>query len=37
VPAALGDGLVVPFLNGIGHVALLRRRYPADQVVAATM
>jgi len=36
-PAALGDGLVVPFLNGIDHVALLRRRYPADQVVAATI
>ncbi len=36
-PASLGDGLVVPFLNGIDHVALLRRRYPADQVVAATI
>jgi 2-dehydropantoate 2-reductase len=36
-PAALGDGLVVPFLNGIDHVPLLRRRYPADQVVAATI
>ena len=36
-PAALGGALVVPFLNGIEHVALLRRRYPADQVVAATI
>jgi 2-dehydropantoate 2-reductase len=36
-PAALGDGLVVPFLNGVDHVALLRRRYPAAQVVAATI
>jgi len=35
--AALGNALVVPFLNGIDHVALLRRRYPADQVVAATI
>jgi 2-dehydropantoate 2-reductase len=35
--AALGGALVVPFLNGIDHVALLRRRYPADQVVAATI
>jgi 2-dehydropantoate 2-reductase len=38
VPAeALGGGLVVPFLNGIDHVAWLRRRYPADQVVAGTI
>jgi 2-dehydropantoate 2-reductase len=38
VPAeALGDGLVVPFLNGIDHVAWLRRRYPPDQVVAGTI
>lgn len=38
IPAsALGDGLVVPFLNGIDHVAWLRRRYPADQVVAGTI
>jgi 2-dehydropantoate 2-reductase len=28
---------VVPFLNGIDHVAWLRRRYPADQVVAGTI
>jgi 2-dehydropantoate 2-reductase len=38
VPAgALGDGLVVPFLNGIDHVAWLRERYPPDQVVAGTI
>jgi len=38
VPAeVLGDGLVVPFLNGIDHLAWLRRRYPADQVVAGTI
>jgi 2-dehydropantoate 2-reductase len=35
--AAVGDGLVVPFLNGIDHVAWLRERYPADQVVAGTI
>jgi 2-dehydropantoate 2-reductase len=38
VPAeTLGDGLVVPFLNGIDHVAWLRGRYPPDQVVAGTI
>ena len=38
VPAqALGDGLVVPFLNGIDHLAWLRERYPPDQVVAGTV
>jgi 2-dehydropantoate 2-reductase len=36
-PEALGDALVVPFLNGADHVALLRDRYPADQVVPATI
>jgi 2-dehydropantoate 2-reductase len=36
-PEVLGDGLVVPFLNGIDHMAWLRRRYPADQVVAGTI
>jgi 2-dehydropantoate 2-reductase len=35
--AALGDGLVVPFLNGIDHVAWLRERYPPEQVVAGTI
>jgi 2-dehydropantoate 2-reductase len=38
VPAeALGGGLVVPFLNGVDHIGWLRGRYPADQVVAATI
>jgi 2-dehydropantoate 2-reductase len=36
-PAVLGGGLVVPFLNGIDHVAWLRRRYPPGQVVAGTI
>jgi 2-dehydropantoate 2-reductase len=36
-PGAVCDALVVPFLNGIDHVAWLRERYPADQVVAATI
>ena len=36
-PEVLGDALVVPFLNGIDHVAWLRQRYPADQVVAGTI
>jgi 2-dehydropantoate 2-reductase len=34
---ALGGGLVVPLLNGIEHLDLLRERYPAEQVVAATI
>jgi 2-dehydropantoate 2-reductase len=36
-PEALGGGLVVPFLNGVDHVAWLRERYPPDQVVGATI
>ena len=37
VPAeVLSGGLVVPFLNGIDHMAWLRERYPAGQVVAGT-
>jgi len=36
-PAVLGDALVVPFLNGIEHVARLRDRYPDEQVVPATI
>jgi 2-dehydropantoate 2-reductase len=35
--AALGDGLVVPFLNGIDHVELLRRAYPSANVAPATI
>ncbi|MER5184148.1 2-dehydropantoate 2-reductase [Streptomyces sp. NPDC002896] len=34
---ALGPGLVVPLLNGIEHLDLLRERYPAEQVAAATI
>ncbi len=34
---ALGRGLVIPFLNGIDHVELLREVYPPDSVVAATI
>ncbi|OAH14495.1 ketopantoate reductase family protein [Streptomyces jeddahensis] len=34
---ALGSGLVVPLLNGIEHLDLLRERYPAEQVAAATI
>ncbi len=34
---ALGDALVVPFLNGIDHVDLLRAAYSPSSVAAATM
>jgi 2-dehydropantoate 2-reductase len=38
VPAeALGDGLVLPLLNGVDHMAELRGRYPAAQVVAGAI
>jgi 2-dehydropantoate 2-reductase len=38
VPAeALGDGLVLPLLNGVEHLALLRTRFPAAQVVAGAI
>ncbi|MGH7763114.1 MAG: ketopantoate reductase family protein [Candidatus Dormibacteraceae bacterium] len=38
VPAnVLGDGLVIPLLNGIDHVELLRTIYPPGSVVAATI
>ena len=38
VPAdVLGDALVVPFLNGVEHLAVLRERYPAARVVAGTI
>lgn len=36
-PEALGDGLVVPLLNGVEHMAVLRDRYPAEQVVAGVI
>src|SRR5438105_3376211 len=34
---ALGHGLVVPLLNGIEHIDLLRQVYPPEQVVAGTL
>ncbi|MFI9149351.1 ketopantoate reductase family protein [Streptomyces sp. NPDC053367] len=38
VPAeTLGDGLLVPFLNGVEHPAALRKRYPADRVAPAVI
>lgn len=38
VPAdAVGRGLVIPFLNGLEHVDLLRSVYPPSSVVAATI
>lgn len=33
----VGRALVVPFLNGVDHVGVLRGRYPDAQVVAATI
>ena len=35
--SALGDAIVIPFLNGIEHVELLRSVYPASSVVPATI
>lgn len=38
VPAeALGDGLVLPLLNGVEHMTALRTRFPAAQVVAGAI
>jgi 2-dehydropantoate 2-reductase len=38
VPAnVLGSGLVIPFLNGLEHIELLRTVYPPASVVAATI
>ncbi|MET8541752.1 2-dehydropantoate 2-reductase [Kitasatospora sp. NPDC004799] len=34
---ALGTGILVPLLNGLDHMALLRERYPAARVVAGTI
>jgi 2-dehydropantoate 2-reductase len=36
-PDALGDGLVLPLLNGVEHMATLRGLFPADQVVAGAI
>ena len=38
VPAsAIGRALVIPFLNGLDHVGLLRSVYPSSSVAAATI
>jgi 2-dehydropantoate 2-reductase len=34
---ALGDALILPLLNGVDHMAALRTRYPAAQVVAGAI
>jgi 2-dehydropantoate 2-reductase len=34
---ALGEAVIVPFLNGIDHVDHLRRTYPSSSVAAATI
>jgi 2-dehydropantoate 2-reductase len=36
-PGTVGDAFVVPFLNGIDHVALLRAAYPTARVVPAAI
>jgi 2-dehydropantoate 2-reductase len=36
-PPALGDALVIPFLNGLEHVEILRRVYPPERVVPAAI
>ncbi|GGW39171.1 2-dehydropantoate 2-reductase [Streptomyces lucensis JCM 4490] len=36
-PAALGDALVVPLLNGVEHPAALRARYRPDRVAPAVI
>ncbi len=36
-PEALGAAVIVPLLNGIDHVQLLRERYGSERVIAATI
>ncbi|MER7620595.1 2-dehydropantoate 2-reductase [Streptomyces sp. NPDC126503] len=36
-PQVVGDGVVIPLLNGLDHVAALRRDYPAARVVPGTI
>ncbi|MFJ2517891.1 ketopantoate reductase family protein [Cellulosimicrobium cellulans] len=36
-PEVLGDGVVVPFLNGLDHLDVLRARYGAGRVLPATI
>ena len=36
-PEELGDGIVVPLLNGVGHVEVLRGRYGVERVLPGTI
>ena len=36
-PAALGNGVLIPLLNGVAHLQLLRERYGLDRVIAGTI
>src|SRR5215208_7054220 len=36
-PEVLGDGVLVPLLNGVDHVGRLRDRYGAERVLAGTI
>ncbi|MBN0038938.1 2-dehydropantoate 2-reductase [Cellulosimicrobium cellulans] len=36
-PEVLGDGVVVPFLNGLDHLAVLRARFGTERVLPATI
>ena len=36
-PAKLGDGVVVPLLNGVDHIGLLRERYGAERILPGTI
>ena len=36
-PEELGDGVVVPLLNGVDHVEMLRDRYGAERVLPGTI
>jgi 2-dehydropantoate 2-reductase len=36
-PDVVGSALIVPLLNGVEHVDLLRQRYPDATLVAATI
>ena len=36
-PEVLGSGIIVPFLNGIEHVEILRSRFPLATVIPATI
>jgi 2-dehydropantoate 2-reductase len=36
-PEKLGDGVIVPLLNGVDHIGELRERYGAEQVLPGTI